>query len=333
MCIHGQLILDFSFRLTLFLTSQDRFQDYGWLDILHWAIHIRTSTYIRLFLNRFFRFFLRGHMVVDNSSVLVSNDLVFSKPGDSIGAVPPWLVGSPPNWQDDSNSNFSTDCLLDKFHNRDPTLLQFMWGSALGSSARQKYLRCFQGILHSLMNCTKKQATFDRYAMLICFHLQIIVASLDIRATRSHWLSNYRHRPAQWFRMIHAGIHPDWIRLILNDLGQWSTIVGRLSSAAQDGSIIYAMWSLSDFYVGKANVTRYKGQRRFAGCPARLMEHWEGLCLKDSKSFSRPRYKIFRRQSWSDIRFLPISFVPSRSMSRHIETFVIKALDPSANKK
>jgi len=65
--------------------------------------------------------------------------------------------------------------------------------------------------------------------------------------------------------------------------------------------VIYSMWTRSDLYIGKANVVRTKNKKGFAGAPARLMEHWEGLSLPLCTQYNRPRYKLFRRHAWSDI--------------------------------
>ena len=117
-----------------------------------------------------------------SSTEFVNSDgLMF---GTCSATVPstPWLEGRPPQWSENPG-NLSSFAFLKAYDKKEPQFLSVLWANALAPHCRQVYLETLQGILKSLMFTSRTSARFDRYAMMVCFHLQTIVASLDLRSS------------------------------------------------------------------------------------------------------------------------------------------------------
>ena len=138
-------------------------------------------------------------------------------------------------------------------------------------------------------------------------------------------------KPHSWLQQVLRCFNPCWLSFIMDDWQSWSQVIVDIGEHASSSTVLYAMWSRSDLYIGKANTQRFKHGKHYAGAPHRLIEHWEGLCLPKSQCYHRPRYKLFRRHAWSDIRFMPIFIVDNMAHGRLIESFVIRTMSPSAN--
>jgi hypothetical protein len=204
----------------------------------------------------------------------VADEHMFGRCSASVPSIPS-LQGRPPLWSENVDEATSS-ALLQSYGQRQPAFLSELWAQAMRPNCRQIYLETLQTILKSLVLPSRACARFDRYAMMVCFHLQTVVASLDARSCYAEWINSSCQRPPSWLRMLLTGMHPNWLHNLLHDFSAWAADVASISAANEDSSIIYGMWSRSDFYVGKANTCRKKSGGHFAGAPMRLMEHWEG---------------------------------------------------------
>ncbi len=205
-----------------------------------------------------------------------------------------WLEGNPPGW-DMPFLHESCRPLIDAYYERDASLTSTLWAMALKANARSKFLYILQVIFNQLIDPSRSTAHFDLYGMNICFHLQVLVASLDVRSAVAKFRTDIDHRPSKWLRRLLSAMHPAFLDHLLYHFDLWCCDISTIASGGANRSILYSMWTRSDSYIGKANLIRTKHNANFAGAPMRLMEHWEGLCLASNPTFHRPRYKIFRR--------------------------------------
>ena len=254
------------------------------------------------------------------------NETLFTADFTDQGTLP-WLRGCPDLWS--RHALTECDTLYSKYTNAD--FISSIWSNAFDSHFRQLLLLLSQRLLSDMLEDRTSTALFNRHMHLVFFHIQCIIASLDIRGSYQNWLRSKTKEPASWLQRILRCLKPSWLNLILHDWKGWCEVVNGLSSTATDSTVLYAMWSRSDLYIGKANSRRKKLHDFYPGVPHRLVEHWEGLCLPKAQNFNRPRYKLFRRHVWSDIRFMPIFLVDQATFGRRIESFVIRTMEPSGN--
>ena len=177
---------------------------------------------------------------------------------------PPWLLGSPPNW--DSSLKTKVDGLVDLFKRREPSILPEIWAMAEGDLYRRVLLSTLQAILLQHLCSDRVTAKFDKFAAMVCLHIQVIVSTLDIRAAYAQWRREGQTEPPQWLKYILIGMDPKWRKALLSDLPKWAYLVSHSCSGVLDGTILYALWTRSDLYVGKANCRRTKGNKPYPWC-------------------------------------------------------------------
>ena len=225
-----------------------------------------------------------------------------SPPGLRLG----WIDSRPKHWPDiNTKTGRSPSAAEIMAMYRERTLtLHTLWTDIDRTGCRSSYLSVLSSILLSLMDENRTTGSANRYGQMICYHLQIIVATLDIRSGVRKLQASGGRPPPRWLQKILAGMDPTWLHHLLHDTSAFiSDMVSTCSPTLgkNNGTIIYDMWSPEDVYIGKANVGRIKNQRIFAGATIRLMEHWESLILPLNRYHKRPRYKAFRNHAWSDL--------------------------------
>ena len=274
-------------------------------------------------------------LTMTEQSTCPPDDLMFDStpPGPGLG----WIDSRPSHWPDidaKHSGGPSAAELIAMYRNRTLNLIT-LWTNIDRTGCRSSYLSVFSAILLSLMNAERTTSSANRYGQMLCYHLQIIVATLDVRSGVRQLQKNGGRPPPKWLRKILNGMDPTWLHHLLHDTSAFISDITSTcnpSHGKDNGTIIYSMWSPEDTYIGKANVCRIKNGRCLAGATIREMEHWESLILPLNRYYGRPRYKAFRRHAWSDLRYLPLKLVPNSSMGRQVETYVLRCLDPSANR-
>ena len=122
-------------------------------------------------------------------AILTMTDCVFSSDALMFDTSPPglslgWLDSRSKHWPDDNAKFSGMPSAADLAHMyRSRTLtLETLWTNIDRSGCRASYLSVHAIIVRSLMNPTKTTGRACRYSQMICYHLQVIVATLDVRA-------------------------------------------------------------------------------------------------------------------------------------------------------
>ena len=88
-----------------------------------------------------------------------------------------------------------------------------------------------------------------RYSQMLCYHIHVIVATLDVRAGVRRQKSSDGRPPPKWLRNILAAMDPEWLHHLLHDTTAWCNDVISTCSpklGTENGTVIYDMWSPED---------------------------------------------------------------------------------------
>ena len=256
------------------------------------------------------------------------DETFFADQQTDYGSVP-WIRGMPDQWS--SHAKLTAEALFIQINDEGSN--QRLWGNAFSCCYRHTLLLLSQLLLWRLMDNRVSCSRFAKHDYLVFFHINCIISSLDSRDRYKKLMASEGMQPQKWLKQILSCLDPVWLQLILKDWGKWCQTIVELADFDLSSTVLYVMWSRSDLYIRKANTQRRKNGITYAGGPHRLMEHWEGLCLSKSQCYHRPRYKNFRRQAWSDLRCFPIFLEENVAYGRLIESFAIRAMQPSANRR
>ena len=135
-----------------------------------------------------------------------------------------------------------------------------------------------------------------------------------------------------WFKNIWKCLPPQLRDFVSSRYGsQFFLQIAATCRGEVQGSVVYALFSHAGLYVGKADLHRQSvalGQH--CGFPFRVVEHFVGITLPNSRDGTLPRYRVLR-ESRGSCGCLPLVVLPSSSQALACERAVISCLHPVCN--